>query len=100
MFPDIPTKSGLMLGMGETLAEVLAVMKDLQLAGCAMLTLGQYLQPTHNHLSVVRYVDPDEFRDLRLAGLQLGFAHVEAGPLVRSSYHAAEQFEGDHHDQS
>jgi lipoic acid synthetase len=89
MFPDIPTKSGLMLGMGETLAEVLAVM-----------TLGQYLQPTHNHLSVVRYVDPDEFRDLRLAGLQLGFAHVEAGPLVRSSYHAAEQFEGDHHDQS
>ncbi|MGK2945471.1 MAG: lipoyl synthase [Desulfuromonadales bacterium] len=100
MFPDIPTKSGLMLGMGETLAEVLAVMKDLQLAGCAMLTLGQYLQPTHNHLPVVRYVDPDEFRDLRQAGLKLGFAHVEAGPLVRSSYHAAEQFEGDQHDQS
>ncbi|MBE0576027.1 MAG: lipoyl synthase [Desulfuromonadales bacterium] len=100
MFPNIPTKSGLMLGMGETLAEVLAVMKDLQLAGCAMLTLGQYLQPTHNHLPVARYVDPDEFRDLRQAGLQLGFAHVEAGPLVRSSYHAAEQFEGDHHDQS
>ena len=100
MFPEIPTKSGLMLGMGETLEEVLAVMKDLQLAGCAMLTLGQYLQPTHNHLPVARYVDPHEFRDLRQAGLQLGFAHVEAGPLVRSSYHAAEQFEGDHHDQS
>jgi lipoic acid synthetase len=100
MFPAIPTKSGLMLGMGETLAEVLVVMKDLRQAGCAMLTLGQYLQPTRNHLPVARYVDPNEFSELRQEGQRLGFAHVEAGPLVRSSYHAAEQFEGDHDDQS
>jgi lipoic acid synthetase len=100
MAPDIPTKSGLMLGMGETIAEILAAMKDLRRAGCAMLTLGQYLQPTRNHLPISRYVDPAEFSELRLAGLQMGFAHVEAGPLVRSSYHAAEQFEGDSDDQS
>ena len=100
MFPGIPTKSGLMLGMGETLAEVLLVMQDLHLAGCAMLTLGQYLQPTRSHLPVARYVDPDEFNELRQEGLRLGFAHVEAGPLVRSSYHAAEQFEGEHDDES
>lgn len=98
--PGLPTKSGLMLGMGENPAEVLAVMHDLRLAGCTMLTLGQYLQPTRNHLPVDRYVDPSEFVELRLEGLQLGFTHVEAGPLVRSSYHAAEQFEGDHDDQS
>ncbi len=97
---DIPTKSGLMLGMGETFAEVLAVMKDLHLAGCSMLTLGQYLQPTRNHLPVTRYIDPDEFSELRQKGLQLGIAHIEAGPLVRSSYHAAEQFKGNHDDQS
>lgn len=97
---DIPIKSGLMLGMGETLAEVLAVMKDLHLAGCSMLTLGQYLQPTRNHLPVTRYIDPDEFSELRLKGLQLGITHIEAGPLVRSSYHAAEQFKGNHDDQS
>ena len=100
MAPDIPTKSGLMLGMGETLAEILAAMKDLRLADCTMLTLGQYLQPTRDHLPISRYVDPAEFSELRLAGLQMGFAHVEAGPLVRSSYHAAEQFEGDPDDQS
>ncbi|MDT8444382.1 MAG: lipoyl synthase [Desulfuromonadales bacterium] len=98
--PDIPTKSGLMLGMSETLAEVLAVMKDLHLAGCSMLTLGQYLQPTRNHLPVTRYIDPDEFSQLRQKGLQLGFTQIEAGPLVRSSYHAAEQFNGNHDDQS
>jgi lipoic acid synthetase len=97
---DIPTKSGLMLGMGETLAEVLAVMKDLHLAGCNMLTLGQYLQPTRNHLPVARYVDPNEFSELRQKGLQLGITYIEAGPLVRSSYHAAEQFKGHHDDQS
>lgn len=95
MAPDIPTKSGLMLGMGETIAEILAVMKDLRLTGCSMLTLGQYLQPTRDHLPITRYVDPVEFSELRHAGLKMGFAHVEAGPLVRSSYHAAEQFEGD-----
>ncbi len=93
--PDIPTKSGLMLGMGETMDEIPTVMQDLQKAGCRMLTLGQYLQPTRHHLPVVRYVEPSEFSSLRDIGLQLGFAHVEAGPLVRSSYHAAEQFEGD-----
>jgi lipoic acid synthetase len=98
--PGIPVKSGLMLGMGETSEEILVVMSDLHLAGCTMLTLGQYLQPTRNHLPVSRYVDPDEFKELRNAGLQIGFTHVEAGPLVRSSYHAAEQFEGDRHDQS
>jgi lipoic acid synthetase len=98
--PDIPIKSGLMLGMGETMDELPAVMQDLQQAGCSMLTLGQYLQPTRHHLPVVRYVEPAEFVSLRDAGLQLGFAHVEAGPLVRSSYHAAEQFEGDSDEQS
>jgi len=100
MAADIPTKSGLMLGMGESMAEVLDVMKDLHLAGCTMLTLGQYLQPTRDHLAVTRYVDPEEFYELRREGLQIGFAHVEAGPLVRSSYHAAEQFEGENDDQS
>jgi len=95
MAPGIPTKSGLMLGMGETLEEVLATMEDLQKTGCSMLTLGQYLQPTRHHLPVIRYIEPSEFKSLRAAGLQLGFAHVEAGPLVRSSYHAAEQFEGE-----
>lgn len=97
--PDIPTKSGLMLGMGETMDEIPTVMQDLQKAGCRMLTLGQYLQPTRHHLPVVRYVEPSEFSSLRDIGLQLGFAHVEAGPLVRSSYHAAEQFEGDSDEQ-
>ncbi len=97
--PDIPTKSGLMLGMGETIEEVLDVMKDLYHTDCTMLTLGQYLQPTRDHLPVARYVEPSEFKELRQTGLQLGFAHVEAGPLVRSSYHAAEQFEGEQHEQ-
>lgn len=98
--PAIPTKSGLMLGMGETTVEILTVMQDLQQAGCGMLTLGQYLQPTRHHLPVVRYVEPSEFTKLRDAGLQLGFSHVEAGPLVRSSYHAAEQFGGDSNERS
>lgn len=96
--PEIPTKSGLMLGMGETTAELLAVMQDMRQAGCAMLTLGQYLQPTREHLPVHCYCEPREFSELRQAGLQLGFTHVEAGPLVRSSYHAAEQFEEEGHD--
>jgi len=98
--PEIPTKSGLMLGMGETRDELPTVMQNLRQAGCSMLTLGQYLQPTRHHLPVVRYVEPSEFASLREAGLKLGFAHVEAGPLVRSSYHAAEQFEGDSNEQS
>jgi len=95
--PEIPSKSGLMLGMGETTEEVLTVLEDLRTVGCRMLTLGQYLQPTRQHLPVARYVDPAEFARLRQAGLDLGFDHVEAGPLVRSSYHAAEQFEGEDH---
>lgn len=96
----ISTKSGLMLGMGETGEEIRGVMNDLRQVNCKMLTLGQYLQPTRRHLPVVRYVEPKEFRDFRQLGLQLGFEHVEAGPLVRSSYHAAEQFEGEQHDES
>ncbi len=96
----ISTKSGLMLGMGETGEEIRGVMNDLRQVNCKMLTLGQYLQPTRRHLPVVRYVEPKEFRDFRQLGLQLGFEHVEAGPLVRSSYHAAEQFEGEPHDES
>ena len=85
------TKSGLMLGLGESLEEVLAVMEDLRAAGCDILTLGQYLQPTKEHLPVDRYVHPDEFRALKGKGLLMGYRHVESGPLVRSSYHAAEQ---------
>jgi lipoyl synthase len=85
------TKSGLMLGLGETLDEVLHVMEHLRAAGCDILTLGQYLQPTKDHLPVERYVHPDEFRRLKGKGLAMGFRHVESGPLVRSSYHAADQ---------
>ena len=98
--PEIPTKSGLMLGMGETVEEIITVMQDLRQVGCAMLTLGQYLQPSRDHLPVDRYVEPIEFEQLRRSGLELGFDHVEAGPLVRSSYHAAEQFEGEQNDES
>jgi len=90
--PHIPTKSGLMLGMGEERAELLAVFADLRQAGCSLLTLGQYLAPTRAHHAVVRYVPPAEFAELRDAALALGFDHVEAGPLVRSSYHAEQQF--------
>lgn len=98
--PDIPTKSGLMLGMGETRDEILGVLHDLRGVDCHMLTLGQYLQPTRSHLPVIRYIEPIEFNDLRQTALELGFTHVEAGPLVRSSYHAAEQFEGNLHERS
>lgn len=82
------TKSGLMLGLGETEDEVHAVMKDLRGVSCDILTLGQYLQPTKNHLPVERFVHPDEFAAYRQHGLAMGFLHVESGPLVRSSYHA------------
>jgi lipoyl synthase len=85
------TKSGLMLGLGEETEEVISVMKDLQSAGCDILTLGQYLQPTKQHLPVKRYVHPEEFRWLKGKGLAMGFRHVESGPLVRSSYHAEHQ---------
>lgn len=89
---DIITKSGLMLGMGETEPEVLQVMKDLRDQHCQILTLGQYLAPSAEHYPVQRFVTPDEFRQLARQGKELGFEHVEAGPLVRSSYHAEEQF--------
>ena len=85
-----PTKSGLMLGLGETAAEVLNVMRDLRAHHVDILTLGQYLRPSPKHLPIVRYVAPEEFREFREAGREMGFAHVEAGPLVRSSYHASE----------
>lgn len=85
------TKSGLMLGLGESMDEVRAVMKDLIEFDLDILTLGQYLQPTKAHLPVDRFVTPDEFYLLKQEGLQLGFTHVESGPLVRSSYHADEQ---------
>ena len=91
--PQVPTKSGLMLGMEETRGEIVRVMEDLLRAGCSLLTLGQYLAPTRRHHPVTRFVPPEEFDELREEGLRLGFAHVESGPLVRSSYHAEEQFE-------
>ncbi len=88
--PRTPTKSGLMLGLGETKAEVLGVMRDLRAHRVSILTLGQYLRPSPKHLPIVRYVPPEEFDELRRAGYEMGFAHVESGPLVRSSYHAAD----------
>jgi lipoic acid synthetase len=87
----LQTKSGLMLGLGETLEEVQEVMRDLQSAGCDLLTLGQYLRPSPAHLPVERYVEPSEFQGLKAYGEMLGFRHVESGPLVRSSYHADRQ---------
>ena len=87
--PAVPTKSGLMLGLGETGAEVLQVMRDLRAHEVDILTLGQYLRPSPKHLPIVRYLPPEEFADLRAAAREMGFGHVEAGPLVRSSYHAS-----------
>ena len=84
------TKSGMMLGLGETTDEILEVMSDLRRVKVDILTLGQYLQPTKNHLSVARFVHPDEFARLKEEGMEMGFRHVESGPLVRSSYHADE----------
>ena len=89
--PEIPTKSGIILGLGETIPEVLAVMRDLRGVGVDILTLGQYLRPSNDHLPLDRYYTPEEFRTLREEGMAMGFGHVEAGPLVRSSYHAWEQ---------
>lgn len=86
--PYIPTKSGLMLGLGETEPEVLQVMRDLREHHVDILTLGQYLRPSQKHLPVLRYVQQQEFDSYKHAGREMGFAHVEAGPLVRSSYHA------------
>ncbi len=92
--PGIPTKSGLMLGLGESLDEIRAVMRDLREHGVQMLTLGQYLQPSAHHLAVERYVTPEEFEQLRSDGEAMGFTHVASAPLVRSSYHADLQAQG------
>lgn len=91
MKPKIPTKSSIMLGVGEEWDEILQAMDDLRAVDCNILTLGQYLQPTPKHLAVERFVHPDEFAELKQEGLKRGFRHVESGPLVRSSYHAHEQ---------
>jgi len=92
-YPETPTKTGLMLGLGEEKDEVLGTMRDLAAQGTDILTLGQYLQPTKEHLPIVRYMHPDEFAEFKVLGEEMGFKHVEAGPLVRSSYHAFEQTE-------
>ncbi len=90
-FPDIPTKSGLMLGLGETDEEVLEVMKDLRAHGVNMLTIGQYLQPSDGHLPVLRYVAPETFKIFEQEASKMGFSHAACGPMVRSSYFADEQ---------
>jgi lipoic acid synthetase len=89
--PEILTKSGIMLGLGETLEEVKAVLDDLRACGVEIITIGQYLQPSKHHLPIARYYTPEEFEDLKRYGLELGFRWVESGPLVRSSYHAEQQ---------
>jgi lipoyl synthase len=88
--PDVPTKSGLMVGLGEERDELVATIEDLRGVGCGILTIGQYLRPSAGHAPMVRYYHPDEFADLKQVALALGFVHVESGPLVRSSYHAHE----------
>ena len=93
MDPAMLTKSGIMCGLGEEWDELLVALRDLRARGVDILTLGQYLRPSAGHLPIARYYTPDEFAELRRLGLELGFRHVEAGPLVRSSYHAWEQVE-------
>jgi len=88
--PGLRTKSGIMVGLGETREEITQTLRDLRDSDVDILTIGQYLRPTPQHLDVVRYYHPDEFADLKREGLELGFKHVESGPLVRSSYHAHE----------
>jgi lipoic acid synthetase len=92
--PGIPTKSGLMVGLGETHEEILEVMRDLRAHGCDLLTIGQYLQPSRHHLPVVRFVPPDEFAQFARAAQELGYRNVASGPMVRSSYHAEQQAAG------
>jgi lipoic acid synthetase len=91
MVPGMPTKTGMMLGLGETREETLGAIGDIAAQGTHILTLGQYMQPTPEHLPIARYVHPDEFAELKRLGEEMGIKHVEAGPLVRSSYHAFEQ---------
>ncbi len=93
--PDVLTKSGLMLGLGEETDEVIDVMRDMRAHGVEMLTLGQYLQPSKHHLPVKRFVTPDEFDALYEVGMEMGFTHVASGPMVRSSYHADLQAHGE-----
>lgn len=92
--PLVLTKSGFMLGLGETPKEVLELMSDLKGAGCDLLTIGQYLQPRPDRLPVIRYVPPEEFEDYKKAGEEMGFRAVASGPFVRSSFHASRMFEG------
>ncbi len=92
--PDVPTKSGIMLGLGETIDEVKEVLRDLRAHDCEMITLGQYLQPSRSHLPVDRYVEPSEFEALANFGNELGFTNMASGPMVRSSYHADMQAQG------
>jgi lipoyl synthase len=89
--PRVPTKSGLMVGLGEEFEEVVSTLRDLRQAGCQIVTIGQYLRPSLANLPMARYYTPSEFAELKEIGLDLGFGHVESGPLVRSSYHAHEQ---------
>ncbi len=91
--PDVPTKSGLMVGLGETNEEILDVMRDLRAHNVDMLTIGQYLQPSEHHLPVLRYVTPDEFKELEEKAYEMGFTHAAIGAMVRSSYHADQQAE-------
>jgi len=92
LHPDISTKSGFMLGLGETENEVLELLRDLRQAGCDFLTIGQYLQPRKDRLPVVRYVPPEEFEEYKRIGEEMGFRAVASGPFVRSSFHAFEMF--------
>jgi lipoyl synthase len=89
--PAIPTKTGMILGMGETMEEIVTVMRDLRAVDVDILTLGQYLRPSDDHIALDRYYTPEEFRHLYRVGMEMGFRHVESAPLVRSSYHAWEQ---------
>lgn len=91
MYPDIPTKSSLMIGLGETKEEILETMDDLLANKVDIMTIGQYLQPSKKHLNVLKYYTPEEFNELKQMAIQKGFSHCEAGPMVRSSYHADEQ---------
>ena len=92
--PNVPTKSGLMVGLGETDAEILEVMRDLRAHNVEMLTVGQYLQPSQHHLPVKRFVTPDDFKILEAAAQDMGFLNAACGPMVRSSYHADQQAAG------
>jgi len=89
--PTVPTKSGLMVGIGEDFDEIIEVLKDLRAHDCEMLTVGQYLQPSKHHSPVSRFMPPEEFKTIEKIGYELGFHHVASGPLVRSSYHADQQ---------